>query len=822
MQNSISRYSTTSLLVFAAGILARPALAAEAPVANSVHPEIYHQDWIDFNKNGKMDVFEDTKQPLDKRIDDLLGQMTVEEKTCQLTTLYGYRRVLKDPLPTPAWKNAVWKDGIANIDEMHNGVGASGNKDNPHVATPSATVKALNEVQRWFIEETRLGIPVEFTNEGIRGACYRNSTNFPAMISLGATWDRGLVTSLSTVVAQESQAVGYRNVYAPLLDLARDPRWGRVVECFGEDPYLVAEMGICMSKAIRARGLVSTAKHFAVYSEPKGGRDGNARTDPHVAPREMEMLHLRPWERVVREAGLLGVMSSYNDYDGVPISGSSEFLVDRLRKQWGFQGYIVSDSHAVEYLYNKHHVAATVADGAAMFIREGGNVRTNFIPPETFILPVREQIKEGKLAMSVVDERVRDVLRVKFIEGLFDQPYTRLEGVDAALRQPESVALALRTARESLVLLKNEKQTLPLSKNLKRILVCGPTAKMKETSIDRYGSNGGEIISPLEGITACLKNQPVEIRYAKGCEVTDKHWPESELYPEPPAGAEAAEIAEAVKQADGVDAIIVCLGDDNETIGESKSRTDLNLPGFQMDLVKALHKTGKPVVAVLLTGRPATINWINRYLPAVLMAWFPGEAGGTAIADALFGDYTPGGKLPVTFPRTVGQIPFNFPFKPSSHASQSKKADPNGYGSSMAEGALYPFGFGLSYTTFEYGNLQVAPAEIPATGEVTVSCSVKNTGKVAGDEVLQLYFRDEVSSVTTYDLNLCGFERVPLQPGETKTISFKIPAKALELIDRQGHRVVEPGRFLVFVGSSSEDLRLKGSFTVSAASAANP
>jgi beta-glucosidase len=815
MQTHLSIGSAAAFLVFAAGSLARPAVAAPA---GSSHPEIYHPGWIDFNKNGKMDLFEDPKQPLDQRIDDLLGQMTVEEKTCQLATLYGYKRVLKDPLPTPAWKQAVWKDGIANIDEMHNGVSGSGAKSNPHIASPAATVKALNEVQRWFIEETRLGIPVEFTNEGIRGACYRKSTNFPAMIALGATWDRGLISEVSGVVAQESQAIGYRNVYAPLLDLARDPRWGRVVECFGEDPYLVAELGISMSKAIRARGLVSTAKHFAVYSEPKGGRDGNVRTDPHITQREMEMLHLKPWERVVREAGLLGVMSSYNDYDGVPISGSSDFLIDRLRTQWGFQGYVVSDSHAVENLYDKHRVAGSIGDASAMYLREGGNVRTNFIPPETFILPVREQIKAGKLGMALIDARVRDVLRVKFIEGLFDQPYTKLDGVDTALRQPASVALALRTARESLVLLKNDRQTLPLPKTVKRILVCGPTAMMKETSLDRYGSNGGEVISPLEGIKAHLKDLPIEVRYAKGCNATDKHWPESELYPEPPAGAEAAQIAEAVRLAADVDAIIVCLGDDNDTIGESKSRTSLDLPGFQTELAKALQQTGKPVVAVLLTGRPATINWINRQIPAILLAWFPGEAGGTAIAEALFGDYTPGGKLPVTFPRTVGQVPFNFPFKPNSQAPQTRKPDPNGFGASMAEGALYPFGFGLSYTTFEYANLQIAPAEIPATGEVTVSCTVKNTGKVAGDEVVQLYFRDEFSSVTTYDLNLCGFERVPLQPGETKTVSFKIPAKALELIDRQGRRVVEPGRFLVFVGSSSENLQLKGSFAVSALS----
>lgn len=776
--------------------------------------DIYHDGWIDFNKNGKKDVFEDPAQLQEKRIEDLLGQMTVDEKTCQLATLYGYRRVLKDPLPTPDWKNQVWKDGIANIDEMHNGVGKSGDADNPHIATPGATVRALNEVQRWFMEETRLGVPVEFTNEGIRGANYRKSVNFPAAISLGATWDRELISRVGDVVARESKAIGYRNIYAPLLDLARDPRWGRVVECYGEEPYHVGELGMCMTRALHAKGLISTPKHFAVYSEPKGGRDGNARTDPHVAPREMEMLHLRPWEREVRECGLLGMMSSYNDYDGVPISGSSEFLIQRLRKQWGFRGYVVSDSEAVEYLYSKHHVASSPDDAAAMFLREGGNVRTTFKPPETFILPVRREIAAGRLSMDVVNDRVRDVLRVKFVEGLFDSPYIDPEPAGKEIGAPESRAVALRAARESLVLLKNENHTLPLSKKLKRVLVCGPTATMKETSFDRYGSNGGEVISPLEGMQALLKDSGTEVVFAQGCEVTDKRWPESELFPEPPSPAEAAQIAEAVDKAKAADAVVVFVGDSNATIGESKSRTSLDLPGYQTDLVRELMKTGKPVVAVLLIGKPASINWINRYVPAVLNAGIPGEYGGTAIAEAIFGDYNPGGRLPVTFPKTAGQLPFNFPFKPGSHASQSKKADPNGFGDSMAEGALYPFGYGLSYSTFEYSGLKVSPERIPACGEVTVTCDVKNTGDRAGDEVAQLYFHQETSSVTTYELNLCGFERIHLAPGEKKAVSFKLSASALELINRDGRRVVEPGDFKVMVGSSSADIKLTGGFVV--------
>ncbi len=770
--------------------------------------------WIDFNKSGKKDVYEDATQPIERRIDDLLAQMNVEEKTCQLATLYGYGRVLKDPLPTPEWKSAIWKDGLANIDEMHNGIGKFA--QSPFNATPAATATALNTIQRWFIEKTRLGIPVDFTNEGVRGLNYVRSTNFPANIALGATWDRDLTTRIGTVIAAEARAVGYTSIYAPLLDLARDPRWGRVVETYGEDPYHVAELCIRMARALQDGGVTSSPKHFAVYSEPKGGRDGAARTDPHIAPREMEMLHLRSWERIVKEVGIRGLMSSYNDYDGVPISGSHEFLVDRLRTQWGFKGYVVSDSEAVEFLLTKHHVVATYPEAAAMFIREGGNVRTHFTQPDVFIKGLRTEIAAGRLALSVVDARVRDVLRVKFTTGIFDHPYVAApEKAAAVIRTPASQALALEAARKSLVLLKNEKNTLPLSPTVKRLLVCGPTAKLTETSFDRYGSNGGEVISAYEGIRIRLAKTGTEVLFAEGCKVTDARWPESELFPEAPEAAEAALIADAVAQAKTADAIVVFLGDNNATIGESKSRTSLDLPGHQNDLVRALVATGRPVVAVLLTGRPATINYLQRHIPAILSAWFPGEACGTAIADALFGDFNPGGKLPVTFPRSVGQLPLNFPYKPGSHAGQGKKDDPNGFGQASIEGALYSFGFGLSYTTFAYSDLTVTPAIAP-DGIVTVTCKLTNTGKLAGDEVPQLYFRQSVSSVTTYELSLVGFERVTLAAGESKTVTFKFPARELALINRQNQLVVEPGEFVVHVGSSSADLRLHGKFNVNA------
>lgn len=793
-------------LVLLSAIAAGCATASRSPASGT---------YRDLNKNGRLDPYEDASLPIERRVDDLLSRMTVEEKTCQLATLYGYGRVLADPAPTPAWKTKVWKDGIANIDEMHNGIGKFNTPEkNPALASPQATAEALNKVQKFFVEETRLGIPAEFTNEGVRGVNYHRSTNFPADIALGATWDRDLVHAVGGVVAREGKAVGYRNIYAPIMDLSRDPRWGRVVETYGEDPYLVAELGIQMATAIQAEGITSTAKHFAVYSEPKGGRDGNARVDPHVSPREMEMLHLRPWERLVKEAHIRGAMSSYNDYDGLPISGAHEFLVDRLRTRWGFDGYVVSDSAAVENLYNKHHVAANDDDAAAMYVREGGNVRTAFNGPENFVMRLRREIAAGKLPMSVVDARVRDVLRVKFEEGLFDHPYVDAAKANAAIHTDASAALALRAARESLVLLKNDSHALPLSKSLRHVLVCGPTADMTETSLDRYGSTGGHVTTVLEGIKTLLARSGAEVTYAKGCNATDKRWPESELFPEPPAGDEAQQISDAVAAAKNSDVVILCLGDSNATIGESKSRSSLDLPGYQLDLAKALVATGKPVVCVLLTGRPATINWVNRYVPAIVLGWFPGEAGGTAIAEALFGDYNPGGKLPVTFPKTVGQVPFNFPYKPASHAPQSKFVDPNGFGNSTAEGPLYPFAFGLSYTTFEYSNLMLSKEKVSPTDQLTLTFTLKNTGRVAGDEIPQLYVTQDASSVITYTRALHNFRRVHLAPGEQRTVTFNLNIPDLYLIDRQNQRVVEPGTFTVRIATDSESSDLESTFEV--------
>lgn len=823
----VRRLSTLLLLVLVA-----PHSLAERYEANvaitSLNDQVYHDDWIDLNKNGEQDVYEDSAADIDSRVDDLLSQMNVDEKTCQLVTLYGYGRVATDDLPTENWKNEIWKDGLANIDEHMNGVaGFQGKKESQYVWPPSKHARAINEVQRWFVEETRLGTPVDFTNEGIRGLCHHRATNFPAQVGIGATWDAKLVTQIGRVTGVEARALGYTNIYSPILDLARDPRWGRVVECYGEDPYLVSTLGVLQAKALRNAGVASSPKHFAVYSIPKGGRDGHARTDPHVAPREMREMYLKPFERAVREADVLGMMSSYNDYDGLPVSGDRGMLIDTLRGDFGFRGYVVSDSDAVIFLNSKHRVAKSPRDAIRMFLEAGGNVRTEFNPPKNFVLPLRKLIEEKAIAMEVVDARVREVLRVKFELGLFDHPYrSEPDNADKIVHSQAHRELSLRAARESMVLLKNENSVLPLDKDTASILVVGPNAESIDHSISRYGPTGGEVISVLEGIKAAV-SESTEVTFALGAEVFDKRWPESEILPEPPRGKEARMIQAAMQQAEGVDVIIAVLGESEATVGESRSRTDLNLTGYQRDLVQALHTTGKPIVVVLINGRPLTINWIDRHVPAIVEAWFPGEWCGRAVADVLFGDYNPGGKLPVTFPRTVGQLPHNFPFKPGSQTGQGKQGDPNGVGNSRITGELYPFGHGLSYTTFEYSDLQIEPAEIDrpvvqdsATGRskplATVSCKVTNTGERAGDEVVQLYVRDNFSSVTTYDTQLRGFKRVPLEPGESKTVTFVLSPADLALLNREMQRVVEPGDFTLKVGSSSTDIRLEGTLTVNA------
>lgn len=779
--------------------------------------EMYKKDWIDLNKNGKKDIYEDKTFPLEERVEDLLSQMTLEEKTCQMVTLYGYGRVLKDDLPTPEWKNKLWKDGIGAIDEHLNGFRQWGlpPSDNPYVWPASKHAWALNEVQRFFIEETRLGIPVDFTNEGIRGIESFKATNFPTQLGLGHTWNRDLIRKVGFITGREARLLGYTNVYAPILDVGRDQRWGRYEEVYGESPFLVAELGIEMVKGLQQDNQVAaTGKHFIAYSNNKGAREGMARVDPQTSPREVEQVHVYPFKRVIKEAGMLGVMSSYNDYDGVPVQGSHYWLTTRLRGDMGFRGYVVSDSDAVEYLYTKHHTAKDMKEAVRQSVEAGLNVRCTFRSPDSFVLPLRELVAEGRISEELIDERVRDILRVKFLVGLFDQPYQLdLAAADREVECEEHEAIALQASRESIVLLKNENSALPLDiQKVKTIAVCGPNANEKSYALTHYGPLAVEVTTVLEGIRQKVAGK-ANVLYTKGCDLVDAHWPESELFEFPMTAEEQEEIDKAVKQAQQADVAIVVLGGGQRTCGENKSRSSLDLPGRQLRLLQAVHATGKPVVLVLINGRPLSINWADRFAPAILEAWYPGSKGGTAVADILFGDYNPGGKLTVTFPKSVGQIPFNFPNKPSAQVDGGKNPGPDG-NMSRVNGALYPFGYGLSYTTFEYSGISLSPKVITPNQRATVSVKVTNTGKRSGEEVVQLYVRDLISSVTTYEKRLAGFERIHLEPGETKEVSFVLDRKHLELLNRHQEWVVEPGDFGIYVASSSEDLRQNTILTV--------
>lgn len=770
------------------------------PISGGTPDGIYHKGWIDFNKNGKMDLYENPKAPLEDRVQDLLSQMTLEEKTCQMATLYGSGRVLKDALPQDNWKTEVWKDGIGNIDEEHNGLGAFKSE----YSFPYAKhVNAKHTIQRWFVEKTRLGIPVDFTNEGIRGLCHDRATYFPAQCGQGATWNKKLIARIGEVEAKEAVALGYTNIYSPILDIAQDPRWGRCVETYGEDPYLVGELGKQMITSLQKYNLVATPKHFAVYSIPIGGRDGKTRTDPHVAPREMRTLYIEPFRMAFQEAGALGVMSSYNDYDGEPITGSYHFLTEILRQEWGFKGYVVSDSEAVEFISNKHKVADTYEDGIAQAVNAGLNIRTHFTPPADFILPLRKAVDNGKISQETLDKRVAEILRIKFWLGLFDNPY-RGNGKQAEqiVHSKEHQAVSLEAARQSLVLLKNETHLLPLSKSIRSIAVIGPNANEQTQLICRYGPANAPIKTVYQGIKELLPH--TEVIYKKGCDIIDPHFPESEILDFPKTAEEVRLMQEVIRAAKQAEVVVMVLGGNELTVREDRSRTSLNLPGRQEELLKAVCATGKPIILVMLDGRASSINYAAAHVPAILHAWFPGEFCGQAVAEALFGDYNPGGRLAVTFPKSVGQIPFAFPFKPGSDESSS----------TSVYGALYPFGHGLSYTTFTYSDLHISPSHQGVQGDIHVSCKIKNTGKIKGDEVVQLYLRDEISSVTTYTKVLRGFERISLKAGEEQTVHFRLRPQDLGLWDKNMNFRVEPGSFKVMLGASSTDIRLHGQFEI--------
>jgi len=773
---------------------------------------LYNKTWVDFNKNGKKEIYENQKKTDSERIDDLISRMNLKEKTCQLATLYGYGNFLDDQLPKKNWKNEIWKDGIGNIDEHLNSVYYK--KQSEYSYPHSKHPKAINEVQKWFVEETRLGIPVDFSNEGIRGLCHKKATGFPAQIALGCTFNKNLIKKIGHITAEEGKSLGYTNIYSPILDVERDPRWGRMVESFGESPYLVGELGKEMVSAIQSHNIVSTSKHFAAYSIPKGGRDAKSRTNPQLASREMRSLLLHPFKKAIKDAGGRGVMSSYNGYNGIPITGSYKFLTKILRDEWNFDGYVVSDSRAVGFINEKHQTAETYKEAVYQAVKAGLNVRTEFNTPEEFIIPLRELVREGTISEDLIDSRVRDVLRNKFWLGLFDSPYVdNPKKADSIVGNSTHQKVSLQTSRESIVLLKNE-GLLPLEKsNVDTILITGPNAKEENYAISRYGPSGINVINVLEGIHK-VAGKSVEILYEKGCNLRSEHYPQSEVMDFPISNAEKKRIDNAVKKARKADIIIAAMGENEYIVGEGRTRTSLDLPGNQTRLLKELHKTGKPIAMVMINGRPLTVNWADKNISAIIETMFPGPYGGQAIGEVLFGEHNPSGKLSFTVPKTVGQIRYNFPHKKGSQNPPPMWGSRMGGKKSMVSEPLYPFGYGLSYTSFEYTNIVVEPKTQTSDKKIKIKCKIKNTGDTKGAEVVQLYLKDRFSSVITYEKQLRGFKKVSLEPGETESIKFILKPEDLQILDKNMKWSVEPGKFIVQLGSSSKDIRLKENFTI--------
>ena len=791
-----------ALLVSAGSIYSESISANNKPTDNKSgnnSKDIYKKTWIDFNKNGIKDVYEDPSAPIEARIADLLSQMTLEEKTCQMATLYGSGRVLKDAWPTAGWSAEIWKDGIGNIDEQANGLGKFGSE----ISYPYAnSVKNRHTIQRWFVEQTRLGIPVDFTNEGIRGLCHDRATMFPAQCGQGATWNKKLIREIAKVTANEAKALGYTNIYSPILDIAQDPRWGRVVESYGEDPYLAGELGKQMILGLQSEGIVATPKHFAVYSIPVGGRDGGTRTDPHVAPREMKTLYLEPFRKGIQEAGALGVMSSYNDYDGEPVSGSYHFLTEILRQQWGFKGYVYSDWGAVAMLKDFQHTAKDDSEAAIQALTAGVDLEAS----SNCYWALEQLIEQGRFDEKYVDLAVGRILRVKFELGLFENPYQGADMPGVAMRTKEAVELSRRVADESIVLLKNENTLLPLNLNkIKSLAVIGPNANQVQFGDYTWSRSNKDGVTPLEGLKKRVGNK-IKINYAAGCDlITDN----KSGFDEAVAAVKASDMAVVFV---GSSSASLARDYSDATCGEGFDLSSLDLTGVQEELVEEIYAIGKPVIVVLVTGKPFSISWIKEHIPAIVVQWYGGEKAGDAIADMLLGNINPSAKLPFSFPQSVGHLPVFYNHLPTDKGFYRRPGRPNEPGRDYvfsSPAPLWSFGHGLSYTTFEYLNAHYSAELLHPSDTLIVSVSLKNTGSVAGKEVVQLYVRDVVSSVVTPVKQLKAFSKPFLQPGEMQTVVLKLPIQELALYDLSMKKVVEEGEYEIQIGTASDDIRLR-------------
>lgn len=739
--------------------------------------------------------YRDARLPIDERVADLLARMTLEEKVAQLVCLWGAKPQAK---PQTDFSTDRGDFSIEKAkDVLKNGIGQISRQRERK--DPRESALFANALQKFLVENTRLGIPAIFHDEALHGHMAQKGTHFPQPIALASSWDLDLISKVFTVAALEARARGGHQVLGPNLDLAREPRWGRTEETYGEDPYLVSRMGVACVKALQGKGpgvdgehVIATAKHYAAHGQPEGGTNI---APANYSERVLREYFLPSFQAAVTEAGILSVMPSYNEIDGVP-SHVSRFLLDKvLRQEWGFTGTVVSDYYAIPQLQSLHQVAGDKTEAARLALESGVDIE---LPDPDCYPKIPQLIKEGKLSESAVNRAVARNLKAKFLLGLFENPYV---DPDRAARIANSQAhrdLAAEAARRSIILLKNEKNLLPLDRSkLKSIAVIGPNAN--RAHLGGYSDNPGRGISILEGVTNKVEGR-VKVTYAEGCKITKEGgnwWADASHLSDPAEDAKL--IAEAVETAKAADAAILVLGGNEDTNKEAWAdnhlgdRDNLDLIGRQNDLVKAVLETGKPTIVFLINSGPLSINYVAEKVPAILEGFYLGQETGVAAADVLFGDYNPAGKLPISFPRSVGQLPIYYNHKPTAR---------RGYLFANKE-PLFPFGYGLSYTTFAYSNLKVSPAQIGPSGQAQASVTVTNTGKLAGDEIVQLYIRDLVSSVTRPVMELKDFKRISLAAGESKTVTFTITPDKLSFLDLNMNRTVEPGGFDILVGTSS-------------------
>jgi beta-glucosidase len=749
-------------------------------------------------------LYKNPGAPLDARVADLLSRMTLAEKLAQISCIWQRKGEVEDANGNfdPAKAARVFPDGIGQVARPSDRVPLEPNDPLQSVfRNVPQTVAFVNAVQRYSLDHTRLGIPTLFHGEGLHGYMARDATSFPQAIALASTWDPALITRVYTVVAREARARGVQLLLTPVINLGRDPRWGRIEETFGEDPYIASRMGVAEVRGLQGDSLplgpgrvFATLKHMAGYGVPEAGTNvGPA----EITRRTLLQMYLPAFHAAIREANAQVVMASYNEIGGIPSHANHWMLTDLLRKQWGFKGVVLSDYEGIEQLVSLHHVAGNLTDAAAMSLQAGVD---DDMPDGEAFAHLPQALAAGKVTPAEIDTAVRRVLRLKFLAGLFEHPYADARYAEKITDDAAARALAVKAAQESIVLLKND-GTLPLAtQRIGTLAVIGPNAAVAR--LGGYSEVPAHSVSILEGIRALVGHR-VRVVYAPGVKLVARGDQYTDQVVLPTKAQNRRLIQQAVRVARSADEIVLAIGTRGALCREGWAdnhlgdRDSLKLIDQQQQLADAMFALGKPVVVVLINGCPLAVDEIARKANALIEGWYLGQEGGTAMADVLFGKTDPGGKLTVTIPRSVGFVPYNYDEKPSAH---------RGY--QFADNSpLFPFGFGLSYTSFEVGPPVLSAARIPAKGSVTVTVEVRNTGKVAGDEVVQLYLHELVTSVTEPVKVLRGFQRVSLAPGASTRVRFRLGWRDFAIWDENLHQVVEPGTFEIMAGPSSVDLR---------------